>query len=85
MSDRIYVEKAADTGALKNSLLETSPSRYMLRSLGAGMFLSIVVFVFWVLMHNLRDMSLGKAIASCFFGVGLTGIVFTKAELFTSR
>jgi nitrite transporter NirC len=85
MSDRIYVEKAADTGALKISLLETSPSRYMLRSFGAGMFLSIVVFVFWVLMHNLQDISLGKVIASSFFGVGLTGIVFTNAELFTSN
>jgi hypothetical protein len=36
-------------------------------------------------MHNLRDLSLGKVIASSFFGVGLTGIVFTNAELFTSN
>ncbi len=85
MIDRIYVEKAADAGARKINLLTSDPSRYMLRSLGAGMFLSIVVFVFWVLMHNLRDMSLGKVIASAFFGVGLVGIVFTNAELFTSN
>jgi len=85
MIDRIYVENAADAGARKINLLTSDPSRYMLRSLGAGMFLSIVVFVFWVLMHNLRDMSLGKVIASAFFGVGLVGIVFTNAELFTSN
>ncbi|MGO9018713.1 MAG: formate/nitrite transporter family protein [Syntrophobacteraceae bacterium] len=85
MIDRIYVEKAADAGARKINMLASDPSRYMLRSLGAGMFLSIVVFVFWVLMYNLRDMSLGKVIASAFFGVGLVGIVFTNAELFTSN
>ena len=85
MIDRIYVEKAADTGARKIKMLENDPSRYMLRSFGAGMFLSIVVFVFWVLMQNLQDISIGKVIASAFFGVGLTGIVFTNAELFTSN
>jgi len=85
MRDRIYVEKAADTGTQKIKLLENDPPRYMLRSLGAGAFLSIVVFVFWTLMHNLQDMSLGKVIASAFFGVGLMGIVFCNAELFTSN
>ena len=85
MSDRIYVEKAAEAGAGKIKMLQSDPSHYMLRSLGAGMFLSIVVFVFWALMYNLRDMSLGKVIASAFFGVGLMGIVFTNAELFTSN
>ncbi|MGO9019850.1 MAG: formate/nitrite transporter family protein [Syntrophobacteraceae bacterium] len=85
MSDRIYVEKAADTGVNKINLLVNDPSRYMLRSLGAGMFLSIVVFVFWTLMHNLQDMPFGKVIASAFFGVGLMGIVFANAELFTSN
>jgi len=83
--DRVYVEKAADAGVTKLGLLQEAPARYMLRSLGAGMALSLVVFVFWVLMHNLSDISLGKVIAAAFFGVGLTIIVFTNTELFTSN
>jgi nitrite transporter len=46
MMGRTHVEKAAETGVLKISVLERDPPRYMLRSFGAGMFLSIVVFVF---------------------------------------
>jgi len=60
MNNRIYVEKAADAGVRKINLLENDPLRYMLRSLGAGMFLSIVVFVFWSLMNNLQGMPFGK-------------------------
>jgi nitrite transporter NirC len=83
--DRIYVEKAADAGFAKAGLLQDDPVRYMLRSVGAGMGLTLVVFVFWVLTHNLADISLGKVIAAGFFGVGLTIIVFTNMELFTSN
>ncbi|MGZ8202340.1 MAG: formate/nitrite transporter family protein [Burkholderiales bacterium] len=83
--DRPLVEKAALAGAGKIALLREDPYRYMLRSLGAGMALTLVVFVFWVLAHNLQDISLGKVIAAGFFGVGLTLIVFTNAELFTSN
>jgi nitrite transporter len=83
--DRSYVEKAADSGLRKVTLLQTDPKRYMVRSILAGMYLAIVVFVFWSLMYNLHDISLGKVIASAFFGVGLTIIVFTNAELFTSN
>ena len=85
MNDRTYVEKAAHAGARKVSLLQLDPSRYLLRSVGAGMGLSIVVFVFWVLTQNLNDISLGRVIAAAFFGVGLTMIVFTNTELFTSN
>jgi len=85
MSDRSYVEKAADAGVTKITLLQQDPLRYMLRSVGAGMGLTLVVFVFWMLTQNLRDISLGKVIASGFFGVGLTIIVFTNTELFTSN
>ena len=85
MNDRTYVEKAAHAGAGKVSLLQLDPSRYLLRSVGAGMGLSIVVFVFWVLTQNLNDISLGRVIAAGFFGVGLTMIVFTNTELFTSN
>lgn len=85
MIDRSYVEKAADSGVRKLSLLQSDPGRYVIRSVLAGMYLSIVLFVYWSLLHNLHDTSLGKVIASAFFGVGLTIIVFTNAELFTSN
>jgi nitrite transporter len=85
MNDRSVVEKAAEAGARKSTLLQDDPSRYMLRSVGAGMGLSLVVFVFWALTHNLHDLSFGKVIASTFFGVGLTIIVFANVELFTSN
>jgi nitrite transporter NirC len=85
MTDRAYVEKAAAAGAGKVNLLQDDPLRYLLRSVGAGMGLTLVVFVFWVLKQNLHDISLGPVIASGFFGVGLMIIVFTNAELFTSN
>lgn len=85
MIDRSLVEKAADSGVRKLTLLQTDPGRYMVRSVLAGMYLTIVVLVFWVLSHNLHDSAYGKVIASAFFGVGLSVIVFTNAELFTSN
>lgn len=85
MNDRTHVEIAARTGAHKVNLLKLDPYRYLLRSVGAGMGLTIVVFVFWVLTQNLGDFSLGKVIAAAFFGVGLTIVVFTNTELFTSN
>src|SRR6187549_953749 len=85
MTDRGYVEKAAGAGASKINLLHEDPLRYILRSIGAGMGLTLVVFVFWVLKQNLHDISLGSVIASGFFGVGLMIIVFTNTELFTSN
>jgi nitrite transporter NirC len=85
MIDRSYVEKAADAGVGKINLLQDDPLRYMLRAVGAGMGLTIVVFVFWVLKQNLHDIPMGAVIASGFFGVGLMIIVFTNTELFTSN
>src|SRR6516225_5221883 len=85
MIDRIYVEKAADAGVGKINMLQDDPLRYMLRAVGAGMGLTLVVFVFWVLKQNLHDISMGAVIASGFFGVGLMIIVFTNTELFTSN
>ena len=85
MVDRPYVEKAADSGKNKLFLLQTDPGRYLARSVLAGMYLSIVLFTFWMLTYNLHDISLGKVIASAFFGVGLTIIVLTNTELFTSN
>ena len=85
MLDRTYVEKAADTGFEKLLLLRHDPWRYLTRSVLAGMYLTIVLFTYWSLLHNLHDVSFGKVIASAFFGVGLTIIVFTNTELFTSN
>jgi nitrite transporter NirC len=85
MTDRDHVEKAAEAGVRKAALLQEDPLRYMLRAVGAGMGLTLVVFVFWVLQHNLQDIAVGAVIASGFFGVGLVIIVFTNTELFTSN
>jgi nitrite transporter NirC len=85
MLDRPYVEKAADSGYMKVNLLRSDPRRYMARSILAGMYLTIVVFVFWSLMYDLHASPFGKVIASAFFGVGLSIIVLTNAELFTSN
>jgi nitrite transporter NirC len=41
--------------------------------------------VFWSLQHGLSSSPFGKVIASAFFGVGLSIIVFTQSELFTSN
>lgn len=83
--DRSLVEKAADSGLRKMNLLQNDPGRYVLRSVLAGMYLTIVLCVYWMLMHNLQASPFGKVIASGFFGVGLAIIVFTNAELFTSN
>jgi nitrite transporter NirC len=85
MIDRSHVEKAADAGVGKLLLLQQDPFRYVLRSIGAGMALTLVVFVYWILKQDLHDISTGAVIASSFFGVGLTIIVFTNTELFTSN
>ena len=85
MTDRDHVEKAAEAGVRKAALLQEDPLRYMLRAVGAGMGLTLVVFVFWVLQHNLQELAVGAVIASGFFGVGLVIIVFTNTELFTSN
>lgn len=85
MIDRPLVEKSAASGHRKINLLERDPSRYLMRAVLAGMYLSIVVFVYWCLLHNLHASPFGKVIASAFFGVGLSIIVFTNAELFTSN
>ena len=85
MTDRGYVEKTADAGVGKVALLQEDPLRYMLRAVGAGMGLTLVVFVYWVLKQNLHDIPVGAVIASAFFGVGLMIIVFTNTELFTSN
>jgi nitrite transporter NirC len=79
------VQKAAAAGVAKSTLLQGDPLRYLLRSVGAGMGLTLVVFVYWTLLENLQTLPIGKVIAAAFFGVGLMIIVFTNTELFTSN
>jgi nitrite transporter len=79
------VEKAADAGVGKVSLLQEDPLRYMLRAVGAGMGLPLVVFVFWILKQKLHETTAGAVIAAGFFDVGLVIIVVTNTELFTSN
>lgn len=85
MPDREYVEMAVESGEAKLHLLVSDPARYLVRSVMAGMYLSIVVFIYWSLLQNAATSPFGKVAASGFFGVGLTMIVFTNAELFTSN
>ena len=81
----LTTDKASKSGLAKVALLKSSPVRYLLRSILAGMYLSIVVFVYWSLINNINDHSIGKVLGSLFFGVGLSIIVFTNSELFTSN
>lgn len=83
--ERPIVEKSAASGLRKFSLLKEDPGRYLMRAVLAGMYLSIVVLVYWSLLNNLHDSPFGKVLASLFFGVGLSVIVFTHSELFTSN
>lgn len=84
MIDRYLVDKTAASGHRKVTLLEVDPARYIARAVLAGMFLSIVVFVYWSLINDLPA-PWGKVLGSAFFGVGLCIIVFTNTELFTSN
>ena len=67
MIDRIHVEKAADAGVGKISLLEDDPLRYMLRAVGAGMGLTLVVFVFVFLGVNAK---LTRHLPGCGYRIG---------------
>lgn len=85
MTEHDDATKAVEAGSGKAELLLREPSRYLLRSILAGLYLSLVVMVYWSLLHGLSSSPFGKVIASAFFGVGLSIIVFTQSELFTSN
>ncbi|GAA5159005.1 formate/nitrite transporter family protein [Viridibacterium curvum] len=79
------IEKVARAGVSKAALMVNDLPRYILRCVLAGLYLSIVVLVYWCLIENLHGSPFGKVLASAFFGVGLSVIVFTQSELFTSN
>lgn len=85
MTERESAIKAVESGESKALLLTRQPARYLLRSMLAGLYLSLVVMVFWSLQQGLSSSPFGKVFASAFFGVGLSVIVFTQSELFTSN
>ncbi|MDD3289243.1 MAG: formate/nitrite transporter family protein [Alphaproteobacteria bacterium] len=79
------IQIAATSGLNKSSMLDQEMCQYMLRSVLAGLYLGIIVFLYWSLLQNLSGSPFGKVVASLFFGVGLFIIVITGAELFTSN
>lgn len=79
------LEKAVAAGTKKYELLSHSFPRYCLSSLLAGAYLTIVGFVFWSIRDAYGTDPSGRLISSLFFGVGLSIIVFTATELFTSN
>lgn len=84
-TERQTVEKAANSGLTKLTMLSSDFQRYCMRCVLAGMYLTITVLVYWSLINNISDPTAGKLIGSLFFGVGLTVIYFTNSELFTSN
>ena len=79
------LNKAIHAGQHKVQLLSKSFSRYLLSSLLAGAYLTIVGFVFWNIRQNYGAAPEAKFLSSLFFGVGLSTIIFTSTELFTSN
>lgn len=77
--------KALTSAEKKVDLLNQSVLRYNLSSLQAGAYLTIVGVVFWTMRESFGDVPLGRLVSSLFFGVGLSTIVFTGTELFTSN
>lgn len=76
---------SVELGLNKSKLLEKSISQYFVKSMLAGLYLGIVVFIYWSLCQNLHESPFGKVLSSAFFGVGLFIIVITGAELFTGN
>ena len=79
------LSKTINSGLRKSNLLHSDWGRYLLRSVLAGLYLSIIVFLYWTLSYNLAGNPFGKVVASLFFGVGLFVIIITQSELFTSN
>lgn len=77
--------KAVASGEKKIKQLNQSPERYVMSAVLAGAYLTIVGFVFWSIRQYFGADPSGRLISSLFFGVGLSVIIFTGTELFTSN
>ena len=83
--DITLFQNTIESGLKKSKQLEDYAIPYFIKSMLAGLYLGIVVFIYWNLSQNLSASPFGKVIASLFFGVGLYIIVITGAELFTGN
>lgn len=79
------IEAAKASAQKKIKLLESRPSAYLVRSLLAGLYLSLICYLYWQLKFTMAPTGFGSFIASMFFGIGLYIIVITGSELFTSN
>ncbi|MFA5041771.1 MAG: formate/nitrite transporter family protein [Bdellovibrionales bacterium] len=79
------IQNAIAAGVRKVTLRKEHIGHYLMRSMLAGLYLGLIVFLFWNLSNNLAASPFGKVVASLFFGVGLFVIIITNSELFTSN
>ena len=79
------IQNAIAAGVRKVTLKNEHILHYLLRSMLAGLYLGLIVFLYWSLSQNLAASPFGKVVASLFFGVGLFVIIITNSELFTSN
>lgn len=79
-------EKTTAAAGKKLALLGTSPGRYAMQATLAGAYLTIIGFLYWSIRNSFGYANpTGQVISGLFFGVGLSVIIFTGAELFTSN
>ncbi len=83
--ERQIIQNAVAAGVRKVALKDEHILHYFLRAALAGLYLGIIVFLYWNLAQNLSGSPFGKVIASLSFGLGLFVIIVTNSELFTSN
>ncbi|MDR3215198.1 MAG: formate/nitrite transporter family protein [Bacilli bacterium] len=83
-----FIEKVYHSVETKNKLLNKHFIDYALRSLFAGIFLTLIYTFCMQLVSDFNQTSvapLGKMLMSYLFGIGLIFIIYFGAELFTSN
>jgi nitrite transporter NirC len=83
--EQLIIKTAIAAGVRKVALKEEHILHYLLRAVMAGLYLGLIVFLYWALTQNLSANPFGKVVASLFFGLGLFVIIVTNSELFTSN
>lgn len=86
--EQSFIEKVYKSVFAKNEKLENNFFNYAVRSMAAGMFLTLI-YTFCMQLtsdFNATDVApLGKILMSYLFGIGLVFIIYFGAELFTSN